>query len=95
MCIEKLAAAKNCREFFFNYLGLANNNDFANNNVFNLYMQMRNSNGKGEGTTREIKKKRSEESSEASLKKSKQDTSTTNSSSKVHKKICNSNKVLT
>jgi hypothetical protein len=29
------------------------------------------------------------------LKKPKQDTSTTNSSSKVHKKICNSNKVLT
>ncbi|KAK2457611.1 hypothetical protein P8452_04379 [Trifolium repens] len=44
---------------------------------------MRNSNGRGEGTTREIKKKRSEESSEASLKKPKQDTSTTNSSSKV------------
>ncbi|XP_004496221.1 uncharacterized protein [Cicer arietinum] len=46
---------------------------------------MRNSNGRGEGTTREIKKKRSEESSEASLKKTKQDTSTTNSSSKAPK----------
>lgn len=48
---------------------------------------MRTTNGRGEGTTREVKKKRSEESSEASLKKPKQDTSTTNSSSKVHKYI--------
>lgn len=45
---------------------------------------MRTTNGRGEGTTREVKKKRSEESSEASLKKPKQDTSTTNSASKVH-----------
>lgn len=44
---------------------------------------MRTTNGRGEGTTREVKKKRSEESSEASLKKPKQDTSTTNSASKV------------
>ncbi|XP_058741337.1 uncharacterized protein LOC131613700 isoform X2 [Vicia villosa] len=41
---------------------------------------MRTSSGR-EGTTREVKKKRSEESSEANLKKPKQDTSTTNSSS--------------
>jgi hypothetical protein len=81
-------------QFFINF-SINEIHDYANNNVFNLYMQMRNSNGRGEGTTREIKKKRSEESSEASLKKPKQDTSTTNSSSKVHKKICNSNKVLT
>ncbi|XP_061370642.1 transcription factor bHLH111-like [Gastrolobium bilobum] len=39
-----------------------------------------NNNGRGEGTTREVKKKRSEESSEANLKKSKQDTSTASSS---------------
>lgn len=47
-------------------------------------MQIRtNVNGKGEGTTREVKKKRSEESSDAMLKKPKQDTSTA-SSSKVY-----------
>ncbi|KAG4919352.1 hypothetical protein JHK85_057633 [Glycine max] len=39
-----------------------------------------NVNGKGEGTTREVKKKRSEESSDAMLKKPKQDTSTASSS---------------
>ncbi|XP_027934666.1 transcription factor bHLH111 isoform X2 [Vigna unguiculata] len=39
-----------------------------------------NINGKGEGTTREVKKKRSEESSDAMLKKPKQDTSTASSS---------------
>ncbi|BAT94517.1 hypothetical protein LR48_Vigan02g184100 [Vigna angularis] len=39
-----------------------------------------NINGKGEGTTREVKKKRSEESSDAMLKKLKQDTSTASSS---------------
>lgn len=46
-------------------------------------MQIRTTNGRGEGTTREAKKKRSEESSEAILKKPKQDTPTT-STSKVH-----------
>ncbi|KAK7343879.1 hypothetical protein VNO77_12976 [Canavalia gladiata] len=40
---------------------------------------LRNINGRGEGTTREVKKKRSEESSEA-IKKPKQDTSTASSS---------------
>nr|KYP53040.1 Transcription factor bHLH111 family [Cajanus cajan] len=39
-----------------------------------------NINGKGEGTTREVKKKRSEESSDAMLKKPKQDASTASSS---------------
>lgn len=45
-------------------------------------IQMRTTNGRGEGTTREVKKKRSDESSEAILKKPKQDTST--ASSKVY-----------
>lgn len=50
-----------------------------------LYIQTRTSSGR-DGTTREVKKKRSEESLEANLKKPKQDTSTTNSSSsKVHR----------
>ncbi|KAK7268337.1 hypothetical protein RIF29_21035 [Crotalaria pallida] len=40
---------------------------------------IRTNNGKGEGTAREVKKKRSEESSEATLKKPKQDTSTASS----------------
>ncbi|XP_057425431.1 transcription factor bHLH111 isoform X2 [Lotus japonicus] len=42
--------------------------------------QMRTNNGRGEGTIREVKKKRSEESSEAISKKPKQDTSTASSS---------------
>ncbi|XP_027367477.1 transcription factor bHLH111 [Abrus precatorius] len=41
--------------------------------------QIRTINGRGEGTTREVKKKRSEESSEAILKKPKQDASTASS----------------